>query len=67
MKIALDAMGGDYAPLETTKGALEAIKESNITVVLVGKEEELQKILKDYEYDKSRIEIVNAEEVIRDA
>jgi len=64
MKIALDAMGGDYAPLETTKGALEAIKESNITVVLVGKEEELQKILKDYEYDKSRIEIVNAEEVI---
>ncbi|MGB9810509.1 MAG: phosphate acyltransferase PlsX [Dictyoglomus turgidum] len=64
MKIALDAMGGDYAPIEMVKGALEAIKESNISVVLVGKEEEIKKILQDYHYNESKIEIVHAEEVI---
>ena len=38
--VALDAMGGDYAPVETVKGAVEAVNEnSNIKVILVGKEE----------------------------
>ncbi len=64
MRIALDAMGGDYAPIETVKGALEAIKEIDISVVLVGKEEELKKVLKDYHYDENKIEIIHAEEVI---
>ena len=38
MKIALDAMGGDHAPLETVKGAIEAAREYGIEVVLVGQE-----------------------------
>ena len=65
LKIALDAMGGDYAPLETVKGAIEAINEDDkIIIILVGKEEVIKKELSKYKYDKSRIEIKNATEVI---
>jgi glycerol-3-phosphate acyltransferase PlsX len=65
LRIALDAMGGDYAPLETVKGAIEAINENKkITVILVGKEELIKKELSKYDYDKDRIEIKHASEVI---
>jgi glycerol-3-phosphate acyltransferase PlsX len=65
MKIALDAMSGDFAPIETVKGAIEAIKENEkITVILVGKEEIIEEELKKYNYDKNRIKIKNAREVI---
>jgi glycerol-3-phosphate acyltransferase PlsX len=36
MLIALDAMGGDYAPTETVKGALLAVRETDVEVALVG-------------------------------
>ena len=42
MKIALDAMGGDSAPVETVKGAVQAAREYNITVVLVGNPEAIK-------------------------
>lgn len=38
MKVAIDAMGGDYAPHEIIKGAVEAAREFGVTVVLVGDE-----------------------------
>lgn len=64
-KVALDAMGGDYAPVEMVKGAVDAIsKEQKIHVILVGKEDVIQKELEQYEYDKKRITIANATEVI---
>lgn len=64
-KVALDAMGGDYAPLESVKGAMEAISERNdIKVILVGKEELIKSELSKYTYDSSRIGIVHAEEEI---
>lgn len=63
--IALDAMGGDYAPVETVKGAVEAVKEhSEIKVILVGKEDAIKTELAKYTYDVNSIEIVNATEVI---
>ena len=37
MRIALDAMGGDNAPVETVAGAIEAAREYGLEVVLVGK------------------------------
>ena len=37
--VALDAMGGDLAPVETVKGAVDAVKEMNVLVKLVGREE----------------------------
>lgn len=65
MKIALDAMGGDFAPLEPVKGAVEALSEINsLTVVLVGNEIEINEELRKYSYDKSRIEILHTEEKI---
>ncbi|MBI4682511.1 MAG: phosphate acyltransferase PlsX [Nitrospirae bacterium] len=43
MRIALDAMGGDYAPVTTVEGAIEALKEyKDLSVILVGNEPEIQ-------------------------
>lgn len=65
VKVAVDAMGGDHAPHEIVKGAVEAVNEKEeIKVFLAGKEEVISKELQQYTYDKSRIEIVNAREVI---
>lgn len=65
VKVAVDAMGGDNAPVELVKGAVEAVNESKqIKVFLVGKEAIVQAELNKYSYDKERIEIVNAEDVI---
>lgn len=63
--IALDAMGGDYAPAETVKGAVEAVKEHpEIKVILVGKEKEVKDELSQYTFNTENIEVVNATEVI---
>lgn len=65
IKIAVDAMGGDNAPYEIIKGAVLAVQDrKDIKVVLVGKEDVIQKELSEYTYDKTRIEIVHAEDII---
>lgn len=67
-KVVLDAMGGDNAPVEMVKGAVDATgKEKNVKVFLVGKEELVKSELDKYTYDRERIEIVNATEVIETA
>ncbi len=67
-KVALDAMGGDNAPYEIVKGAVDAVNATNdIHVLLTGKEEILEKTLAEFEYPKDRIQIVNATEVIETA
>ena len=65
VRVALDAMGGDNAPAEIVKGAIEAVNEKEqIQVLLVGKEEEIQKELKKYSYSEEQIKVVKADEVI---
>ena len=65
VKVALDAMGGDYAPGAIVQGAIDAIAESkNIKVYLVGKEALVREELTKYSYDKEQIEVVDATEVI---
>ena len=65
VKVALDAMGGDYAPAEVVKGAVEAITlQENIFVFLVGKQESIENELKKYTYDENRIQVVHAPDVI---
>lgn len=65
MFIALDAMGGDYAPQSNIEGAIQFVKEFNIGVYLVGKKEILEKELKKYNLpDNLPLKIVNAEESI---
>ncbi len=65
VKVALDAMGGDNAPQEIVKGAVLAVNnEKDVFVYLVGKEDAVNAELSKYEYDKKRIEVVNATDVI---
>lgn len=65
VKVAVDAMGGDNAPFEIVKGAVEAVCESDrIKVFLVGQEASVKAELEKYTYDKARIEVVPASEVI---
>ncbi len=64
-RVALDAMGGDNAPLEIIKGAIEAVNlDDTIKVFLVGKEDVINNILSTMEYNKEQIEVVNATEEI---
>lgn len=66
--IALDAMGGDNAPAEIVKGAVEAVeKEPSMKVFLIGIQEAIEKELIKYQYNKSQIEVVHAPEVIETA
>ena len=65
VKVTVDAMGGDNAPFEIVKGAVEAVCESDrIKVFLVGQEASVKAELEKYTYDKARIEVVPASEVI---
>lgn len=67
-KVAVDAMGGDNAPAEIIKGAIEAVMEnSRIKVYLTGRQDAIKKELVQYTYNKEQIEIVNAEEIIETA
>ena len=62
--IAVDAMGGDHAPLEIVHGAVLAAKEFGVSIRLVGPENVLQKELKKYSTENLSIEIVPAYEVV---
>jgi len=65
ISIAVDAMGGDNAPKEIVKGAIKAIEEiDNVKVILVGLKDKIEEELSTYQYNKERIEIVNATEII---
>ncbi|MEF9958375.1 MAG: phosphate acyltransferase PlsX [Niameybacter sp.] len=63
-KIAVDIMGGDYAPDEVLQGCILASKEVKSTLVLVGNEARIREKLKDITYDSSKIEIVDAQDCI---
>lgn len=66
--VALDVMGGDNAPKEMIKGAVQALEKTDaVQVLLVGKEDVIRAELAQYTYDKARIEVVNATEVIETA
>lgn len=64
MIIAVDGMGGDNAPKEVVKGCVEALEYENVNIIITGKENLIIEELSKFDYDKSRIEIVNAEDVI---
>lgn len=66
MRIAVDAYGSDNAPFPEIEGAVKAIHENSCDLVyLVGKEEELRSELDKYYYDRKRIIIVNASQIIK--
>ena len=63
MKIAVDAMGGDFAPEEIVRGGVEGAIEYGIDIILVGDKKAISKCLEGCP-DTSRIQIVHASEVI---
>lgn len=62
MKIIVDAMGGDNAPQEIIKGALQAQKELGVEIVLVGQKEAVEACLKAE--NATVAQIVDAREII---
>ena len=65
IKVAVDAMGGDYAPGEMVAGAVEAVNaKPGIQVFLVGQEQAVVSELSKHTYNKDQIQGVNATEVI---
>lgn len=68
VKVAVDAMGGDHAPAEIVKGAIEAVNESDkVKIYLVGLQDAVEKELAGYTYNKEQVEVVPASEVIETA
>lgn len=64
MRIGIDGMGGDHAPQEPVKGAVDALKLVEGTIVIYGDEAKISSELAKHDYDKSRIEIKATTEVI---
>ena len=64
MKIAVDAMGGDFAPQNIVEGAFWAVKEYGVKVVLVGDEDQVSKELSKYPTSKLPIYIHHAPYVV---
>jgi glycerol-3-phosphate acyltransferase PlsX len=63
--VVLDAMGGDNAPGEIVKGAVDAVRErSDIKVTLVGKEDVVTKELEKYDYPTQQVAVKHAGETI---
>lgn len=67
VRIALDVMGGDYAPGEMLQGGLLAVEEiDDLQLLLVGSQEQIQNYLDSVKYPRERVKIVSAPEVIGD-
>ncbi len=64
MKIAIDGMGGDNAPKSNVEGVVSAIKEYNVDIIITGDKDALEKEFANYEFDRSKLEIVHTTEII---
>lgn len=68
VRVVVDAMGGDNAPGEIVKGAVEAVNlDPAIQVILTGRQEAVQAELAKYTYPKEQIGVVHCDEVIETA
>ncbi len=65
MKIALDAMGGDFAPEMPVAGAIEAVSEYDVEIILVGDEKKVNECLKNKRYPHQKISVLHASEVVQ--
>lgn len=63
--VAVDAMGGDHAPVAVVEGALLALQaQENLRLTLVGKEREIRDVLNRHPYPHERVAILATEEVV---
>ncbi len=66
MLIAVDAAGGEYAPREVVKGAIEAVKDYPIDIALVGNKPVIEMLLRRYSRKPKNLTIVHASQVVMD-
>ena len=64
MKIAIDAMGGDFAPQEIIKGAIAGAKQYSVGILLVGPQDRIQAELAKYDIVGLDIEIIHTDEYL---
>ena len=65
MKIVVDIYGGDHSPHELVKGCVMALEQNkDFSLVLVGNQAEIEGLLKQEKYDVSRVEFVDAQDII---
>jgi len=64
MKVAVDAMGGDFGPRVIVEGAIQASQEYQAEVLLVGKEDLIKKEFDSLPHSKAKVAIINASESI---
>ena len=64
MRIAVDAMGGDYAPEAIVEGAVQAAEEYGTSIILVGPEDLVHKELEKYDTTHLEIEVKHASQVV---
>jgi len=64
LKVVVDAMGGDHAPQVIVSGAIEAINEFDVNIVLIGIEEQIRQELNKYKFAQERVEIIHAPTVV---
>lgn len=65
IKVVVDAYGGDNSPKVNVVGAVAALKEiEDLEIVLVGNQPTLESLLQDETYDKARLSVVHAPDVI---
>ncbi len=64
-RIIIDAMGGDFAPVQQVQGCVNALRnDRDLYLILCGDEEQLKAELSKYSYDESRLEIIHTTETI---
>ncbi|HWR58235.1 MAG TPA: phosphate--acyl-ACP acyltransferase, partial [Thermodesulfovibrionales bacterium] len=65
MRVALDAMGGDFAPAVTVEGAVETINDiEDIEIVLVGDEQSIRRELSGKRYPQDRLQIKHTSQIV---
>lgn len=64
MKILLDVMGGDFAPVETVKGAALAVQELDVELILAGDENKINRIIEENSLSGKNIEIMHTDKII---
>ena len=66
VRVAVDAMGGDYAPVEVVKGAVQAARSEGVEIILVGPEEQLRTELTSHDAADLSLDIHHTDQFITD-
>ena len=64
MRLAVDGMGGDFAPDAVVQGCVDAVKEYGVDIIITGPEDLIKDKLASFNYPKDKIQVVNATEII---